>query len=100
MPPVYADRRAAWEGVYPKAPDTSIRVEAAAYRNRPVAFRVIEPWTQAVAAATSVRGYWPLASDILNTVWYIVVLVGAGLVALRNIRLRRGDRKTALRCAI
>ncbi len=99
LPPVYADRRAAWEGVYPEAPGTSIRVEAAAYRNRAVAFHVIEPWTRAVAAAAPERGFWGEAPDIVSAVWFVVVLVGAGLVAFRNIRLGRGDRKTALRFA-
>jgi serine/threonine-protein kinase len=100
LPPVYADRRAAWEGVYPEAPDTSIRVEAAAYRNRPVAFHIIEPWTRAVGTAAPKQSFWARARDVLNTVWFVVVLVGAGLVALRNIRLGRGDRKTALRFAL
>jgi len=100
VPPVYADRRAAWEGVYPEAPDTAIRVEAATYRNRPVAFRVIEPWTRAVGTAAPERSFWARARDVLGTVWFVVVLAGAGLVALRNIRLGRGDRRTALRFAL
>jgi len=100
LPPLYADRRAAWMGVYPEAPDTSIRVEAAAYRNRPVAFRVIEPWVRAVGAAAPEQGFWARARDVVGPVWYVVVLFSAGLVALRNIRLGRGDRKTALRFAL
>jgi serine/threonine-protein kinase len=94
LPPVYADGRAAWEGVYPEAPDISIRVEAAVYRGRPVAFRVIEPWTQEVDTPTLEQ------ETPVRVLWFVVVLVGAGLVALRNIRLGRGDRKTALRFAI
>jgi len=100
VPPVYADRRAAWEGVYPEAPETSIRVEAAAYRGQPVAFRVIEPWTRAVGTEAFERGLWTGMRDVFRTVWFVVVLVSAGLVALRNIRLGRGDRKTALRFAL
>jgi hypothetical protein len=98
--PVYADRRVAWEGVYPEAPDTSIRIEAAAYRDRPVGFHVIEPWARAAGTAAPERGFWVRARDVLGTVWFVVVLVGAGLVALRNIRLGRGDRRTALRFAL
>lgn len=37
-PPHYADRRAAFEGVYPDAPEIGIRIEAAAFRGRVVAF--------------------------------------------------------------
>ena len=47
LPPSYADSRAAWEGVYPDAPEISIRIEAAAYRGRAVAFRIVEPWVRA-----------------------------------------------------
>jgi hypothetical protein len=100
LPLAYADRRAAWEGVYPEAPDIKIRVEAAAYRGRPVFFRVIEPWTRQVDAAPMDQGFLARVGDVMPTVWYVVVLVGAGLVALRNIRLGRGDRKTALRFAL
>jgi len=100
LPPVYADRRAAWEGVYPEAPDVSIRIEAAAYRDRPISFQVIEPWTQAVSEEPLERGFWVRARDVFETVWFVVVLVCAVLVALRNIRLGRGDRKTALRFAL
>ena len=108
LPPVYADRRAAWEGVYPEAPETSIRVEAAAYRGRPLAFYVIEPWTRAVSAASpatgagdaSDRGFWAQAPDVLIPLVVVLALVGSGLVALRNIRLGRGDRRTALRFAL
>ena len=38
VPPVFADRRAAWRGVYPDSPETEIRVEAAAFEGRPVYF--------------------------------------------------------------
>ncbi len=100
LPPNYADRRAAWEGVYPEAPEIPIRVEAAAYRDQPVAFRVIEPWTRAVGTEAIKHGFWTQARDIVFTVWFIVVLISAVLVALRNIRLGRGDRKTALRFAL
>ena len=46
LPPVYADSRMAWTGVYPESPDIEIRVEAAAFQGRPVAFRILEPWTK------------------------------------------------------
>ena len=92
LPRVYADRRAAWEGVYPLAPETSIRIEAAAYRNRPVAFHIIEPWTRPVGATAPERSFWARTRDGVGMVVFVVVLVGAGLFALRNIRLGRGDR--------
>jgi serine/threonine-protein kinase len=46
VPPVYADSRIAWAGSYPDAPDIEIRVEAAAFQDRPVAMRLLEPWNR------------------------------------------------------
>ena len=45
-PPFYCDRRAAWEGTWPRRPDVPLRVEAAAYRGRPVWFQIVQPWTR------------------------------------------------------
>ena len=45
VPSVYADTRAAWEGVYPDRPEIPIRVEAAAARGRPTYFEIVAPWT-------------------------------------------------------
>jgi serine/threonine-protein kinase len=100
VPPVYADQRAAWEGVYPGAPETSIRIEAAAYRNRPVYFRVVEPWDRPPGTTARGRNFLLRARDVLYTIWWIVVLVIAGLLALRNVRHGRGDHRTALRFAL
>ena len=45
-PSVYADTRAAWEGPHPERPGLTMRVEAAAYRGRPVSFRWLGPWSR------------------------------------------------------
>src|SRR5213076_1366442 len=37
----FADTRTAWEGALPGRPDVSVRVEAAAYRGRPMSFYVV-----------------------------------------------------------
>jgi len=44
-PPVYADVRAAWDGVYPEQPNVKIRVEAAAVAGKPVYFEIVAPWS-------------------------------------------------------
>jgi serine/threonine-protein kinase len=99
-PPSYANRRAAWEGVYPEATDTPIRIEAAAYGELPVAFRIVEPWTQSQDAEVDTRGVLARVRDLLNTVLFVVALVAASVLAFRNVRLGRGDRRTALRFAL
>src|SRR3954447_17211977 len=53
-PPLVSwDARAAWSGVDP-ASGATVRVEAAAWRGRPVFFHIIGPWT--ARAATSSAG--------------------------------------------
>ncbi len=99
-PRSFADRRVAWKGAYPGAPGSPIRVEAASYRGRPVSFRIVEPWTTAAGTRASAPGFWTRARDLVNTFWFGVVLVGAALVAARNVRLGRGDRASALRLAL
>jgi serine/threonine-protein kinase len=99
-PHVFADRRAAWEGVYPQAPDVAVRLEAAAYRGRPVSFLIVEPWTRPSTTPDPPEGFWNKASELVSTGWYLIVLLGAALVALRNVRLGRGDRKAATRLAL
>ncbi len=45
-PPVYADRRLAWEGSYPENPEYPMRIEAASYRGRPVHFWITGAWNR------------------------------------------------------
>ena len=96
----FADARAAWEGTLAARPDVKIRIEAAAYRGRPVSFLVIGPWTRATrmqAAST------PLSQTILNA---LVELMTAGFVAAalllarHNVRARRADLRGAGRLAV
>ena len=99
VPPVYADARAAWTGVYPDRPDIDILVEAGAWRGRPVYFQIFEPWSE----QTLVVGTGPqpvsLAAILFWTVLTLVV-TGAFLLARRNIRLNRGDESGAFRLAL
>ena len=54
----FADTRAAWEGPLPDRPEYRVRVEAAAYRGRPVSMFVARPMVAADAdgAAAAVDG--------------------------------------------
>jgi len=96
----FADSRAAWEGALPGRPDIRVRIEAAAYRGRPVSFLLIGPWTvptrmQAVERSTGDR----IAFAILLALT-IAMLVGALLLARYNVRLGRADRRGAARVAV
>jgi hypothetical protein len=99
-PPVAHDVRVAWETTYPDQPDVTVRVEAAAYRGRPVWFEVILPWTRAsgMAAAPSTAGQ--TAANVALLSIFGMIVIGGGLLARRNLRLGRGDRQGAFRVAV
>jgi serine/threonine-protein kinase len=98
--PVDSDRKGAWTGTYPGAPDVPVRVEAAAYHGKPVWFAVLPPWDgpsrmpgEALAPATPV-------GEVGVIILALAMPVGGVLLARRNLRLGRGDRKGALRVAL
>ncbi len=99
-PQTFADEREAWLGVYPDATDVPIRVEAAALRGRPVAFRIVEPWEiSADTGAESPQAAKTLTS-LLEFVLPLLVLTGGAALAVRNIRLGRSDRRGAFRLGL
>ena len=101
LPPGRHDQRRAWKGEYPDAPEIAIRIEAASTAGRPVAFRIIEPWTQPRAAPQpSSSGGSRVVLAALFTALRFLPLVGGVFFAWRNVRLGRGDRRTALRFSL
>ena len=99
-PLFHTDARAAWEGAWPERKDLTIRVEAAAYRGRPVWFEVIPPWTK----PERMGGYaWPkgkLAKQLSFLALTVLLMGAASFMARRNIVLGRGDRRGAFRVAL
>ena len=95
-PPVYADVRAAWDGVYPERPDVKIRVEAAAVAGKPVYFEVVAPWTRPAQAPPPQT----ITQRIVTSIFLLSILVGGFLLARRNLRLGRGDRRGAFRVSV
>jgi serine/threonine-protein kinase len=99
VPLVYADERRAWEGHLPNGPDALVRVEAAAYAGKPVYFTISGPWDR------SSRGPQPTVSRFTAMIGAISEFVMPGLMLLgavlarRNVRLGRGDRRGAFRAA-
>jgi serine/threonine-protein kinase len=100
LPPVFADATAAWEGPMPERPNMRVRVEAASYRNHPVSFRIIWPWTTPPRPESSQRSAVQRATDAGSMVLWIAMLVGGVLLARRNLRANRSDRRGAARFAI
>jgi serine/threonine-protein kinase len=97
-PAVPCDRRWTWQTTYPDQPDVPIRIEAGAYRGRPVHFEVLAPWSTSWVDKVS----WTVANGIplaRNFVLPLVLFVVGAVLARRNLRLGRADRKGALRFA-
>jgi serine/threonine-protein kinase len=100
LPLGFADERQAWEGVYPDARDVPIRVEAAAFAGRPVSFQIIEPWTATEDLPDSSQSLARSVMSVIELVLPIFVLIGGALLAVRNIRLGRSDRRGAFRLGV
>jgi serine/threonine-protein kinase len=101
IPPIFADSRAAWEGVYPDRPDVSIRIEAAALRGRPAYFEIVAPWSRPrnedlIQGNTSGER---VGLYMRTAVAPLAIITGV-LLAIRNLRLGRGDRRGAMRLSM
>ena len=101
IPPIFADARSAWQGAYPERPDVPIRIEAAAALGKPVYFEIVAPWTRAsnedaVPGSTSGERVGLLMRTLVGPFLSLIAV----LLALRNLRLGRGDRRGAMRLSI
>ncbi|HSV12707.1 MAG TPA: serine/threonine-protein kinase, partial [Tepidisphaeraceae bacterium] len=85
------DQRAAWTGT-DASTGVSLRIEAAAWRGRPVFFKIIGPWTAASRMA-------PLANSTGNSTPVLViiytVLIAACVLGWVNVRRGRADMRGA-----
>jgi serine/threonine-protein kinase len=94
-PLFYSDTRAAWTRQLPAS--VTERVEAAAYRGKPVFFRVLYPWNkpgrdQAFQPSTQQK-----FANIIGILIFVALIFGSSLVVRRNRRLKRGDEAGSTR---
>ena len=93
-----SDTRAAWTGQWPDS-GRPLRVEAAARGGRPVAFMLggawRKPWRMPPPSPARVN-----ATIIVLFTLAISILCAAGLLAFRNLRSGRSDRRGAARLAM
>ena len=98
-PPVYGDVRAAWTGSLAERPNTPMRIEAAAYRGKPVYFELIGPWNR----PKRMQPYQLTAGErvgmVILTVLLLTLLVVGAMLARKNLHQGRGDRRGASRLA-
>ena len=101
-----AYRQAAWQGTYPDAPEIPIRIEAAFFGGRPVAFDILEPWDEPAGQGAGGSGFVQ-AADVVPDAWasfahvalQLALILTLVLLAQRNFRANRGDRKLVFRLA-
>jgi serine/threonine-protein kinase len=99
-PPFHSDTQAAWSGALPRAGDIPVRIEAAAYRGRPVVFQLAGPWARPSRMTVATL---PVGQQIGS--WFVdllllVLLAGGSFFARRNLRMGRGDRRGATRLVV
>jgi serine/threonine-protein kinase len=97
-PPDAYDHLAAWKGTWPDS-EAPLYVEAATYRGRPVYFEILPPSFADAKEASRAPGPPIDPAVVLGTTLSFSLLVGQLLLAWRNLRLGRGDRRGALRLA-
>jgi hypothetical protein len=93
------DARAAWTGTWPDS-QRPLRVEAAAWRGKPVYFAMIGPWTHPWRMQPEEPNAAKKASEVLGVCVLISILGGAVWLARWNHRRGRGDRQGAFRLAL
>jgi serine/threonine-protein kinase len=99
-PPDFADSRAAWSGSYPERPDIPLRIEAAAYRGRPVWFDTLAPWDRPWRMVERELSPGLKFIGIFFSTILVLLMAGAVLLARRNLRMGRGDRRGAFKVAL
>jgi Protein kinase domain len=91
IPPMAFDARQAWTGTFAEGRPERARVEAASWRGRPVYFKISGDWSAAPAATGG--------NPVIPVVLLATLLIGSAIVAWRNLRLGRGDRRGAAQIA-
>ncbi len=99
LPLAFGDARAAWVGHRAGDPAVPLRIEAAAWRGRPVFFRVIGPWTRPERQESRPVETRQRVTELLGATLLIALLLGGALLARHNLALGRGDRRGATRLA-
>ncbi|MEE8138864.1 MAG: serine/threonine-protein kinase, partial [Thermoanaerobaculia bacterium] len=96
----YCDQRVAWLGTYPDQEEPEVRVEACAYHGRVAFFDVIHPWDRPWRMQAFEPPAGQKAASIAGVILNFILILGACLLARRNLQAGRGDRKGAFRLAI
>jgi serine/threonine-protein kinase len=94
----FADRRVAWIPRTPGA-DALQRVEAGSAQGKPVGFQLIYPWTMPSRDLASRRSLSERTGNLVSVLILTSVIIMSALIARKNLRLDRADRRGAARLA-
>jgi serine/threonine protein kinase len=95
-PLAICDQRAAWMGTYPDDPNP-LRVEAASWRGKPVYFSLISPWTRPDRTEQAKNTKSQEVVQVVGLTLLCAIVIGACILARHNVRLGRGDWRSAFR---
>jgi tRNA A-37 threonylcarbamoyl transferase component Bud32 len=99
VPMVFADERMAWEGRLNEGSDQTFRIEASAYKGRPVAFEIVGPWSHSPRSAPIAPSIFDRIVEGISSLVMPGLVVVAVVLAHKNIKAGRGDRRGALRAS-
>ncbi len=101
VPPRLFDQHKAFKGVHPEMPDVGLEVEVASFRGQITYVDVRGPWSQNRGTDKPVaQSPWSLAREVFMLLATAAALIYAPLLARRNWRLGRADRKGALKVGV
>jgi serine/threonine protein kinase len=99
LPRFFGDRLFAWTPRDASAGGPT-RVEAASFRDLPINFYLIFPWTSPARVETTTRTQGQQVADVVVVTIFAAILAGAVVMARRNLRLDRADLQGAKRLAV
>ena len=94
------DTRTAWTGTRAEDPLTPIRVEAAAWRDKPVYFDVIGPWTWPFRQQKMEQSVGQRVQRVVAVVVLLITVIAAGFFVRANLHAGRVDRRGAFRVGV
>jgi hypothetical protein len=96
---VPADTQTAWQGTLADFPDMPIRIEAAALNGEPVYFGIFNQWDKPAGENQSSGDTSAKPAEIIVSIIWISILIGAVLLARHNFKAGRSDVKGGFRLA-
>jgi serine/threonine-protein kinase len=97
----WGDARAAWTGTAGTgSAAVPERVEAAAYRGKPIYFELIYPWSTADRDTPYAQSTHQKFAVLTLVTLFLILLVASVVVVRRNVKQNRGDMRGAARLAL